>query len=259
VATVKATLLADGAVLGLLLDQPRANILSLAMMTELAAALEAHRDDKALKLVFLRGAGGNFSFGASVPEHTKEAAPAMLAGFHALIRAVARFPVPVASLVEGRCLGGAFELVLASHLVFATERAVFACPEIKLGVLPPVLGVLGHHRLGGALAERMLLTGCELSAPKALTAGFVADVLPADAEPEAWLLAWFAENLAPLSSFSLREATLAAREGSGLFASLGAPLDAAEARYKERLLPSHDGNEGIEAFLAKRAPIWTGA
>lgn len=256
-ALVAATLLAGGAVLRLVLDQPRANILSTAMMTELGAALEDHKDDKGLKLVVLRGAGGNFSFGASVPEHKREAAPAMLSSFHALVRRVAGYPVPVASLVEGRCLGGAFELVLASHLVFATRSAVFACPEIKLGVIPPVLAVLGHHRLGGPLAEQMLLTGCEIDATRAKACGLVADLVPAEEDPEAWLLGWFRGSLAPLSAYSLRQATYATRHGSGLMASLAAPLELVERAYVERLLPSHDGNEGIEAFLAKRPPVWT--
>jgi cyclohexa-1,5-dienecarbonyl-CoA hydratase len=258
-ATVKATLLADGEVLQLVLDQPRANLLTMAMMTELGATLDAHRAEPGLKLVLLRGAGDNFSFGASVPEHKHALAPAMLACFHDLVRRVARFPVPVASLVDGRCLGGAFELVLASHFVFPTQRATFGCPEIKLGVFPPVLSVLGPHRLGGALAEQMLLTGCEIDATRARACGFAAGIVPAEADPDTWVLAWFHETLAPLSAFSLREATHAARHGGGMLASLGDPLNAAERDYVERLLPSHDGNEGIEAFLAKRAPVWTGA
>ena len=256
---VTQALLEGGAVLRLVLDQPRANILSLAMMHDLGAALAANVGDRHLKLVVIRGAGGNFSFGASVPEHRKDTAPAMLAGFHALVRQVARFPVPVACLVEGRCLGGAFELALASHLVFAADSAVFACPEIKLGVIPPVLSVVGHHRLGGALTEQMLLTGCEIDAARARLSGFVAGTPPHGSDPEAWLLTWFKEHLAPLSAFSLREATHAARAGSGLLESLGTPLEAAERRYVDRLVPSHDGNEGIEAFLAKRAPAWRDA
>lgn len=256
---IQASRLADGAVLRILLDQPRANVLSMAMMAEIEEALSACRDDKKLKLVVLRGAGGNFSFGASVPEHKRETAPSMLAAFHELVRLVASHPVPVASLVEGRCLGGAFELVLASHLVFATSGAVFACPEIKLGVIPPVLSVLGPGRLGGPLTEQMLLTGMEIDARRAHASGFVADLIPDDQEPDAWLLAWFAKNLAPLSAFSLREATHAARHGSGILTNLGAPLEAAERRYIERLLPSHDGNEGIEAFIAKRPAKWIDA
>lgn len=258
-SSIRTSRLADGAVLLVLLDQPRGNVLSMAMMAELEDVFARHRDERALKLVVLRGAGGNFSFGASVPEHERTAAPRMLAQFHRLVRLVASHPIPVASLVEGRCLGGAFELVLASNFVFATPNAIFACPEIKLGVVPPVLSVLGATRLGAPLAEEMLLTGAEIDARRAHAASFVAHVVPEGDDPERWLLDWFAKSLAPLSAFSLREATWAAREGSGVLARLGAPLDAVEARYVERLLPSHDGNEGIAAFLAKRPPRWVDA
>ena len=113
----------DGAVLDLRLNRPKANILDAAMMAVLAAELTAAVSDKDLKLVVIRGTGGHFSFGASVEEHRKEQAPAMLAGFHALIRQLGHFPVPVAALIEGQCLGGAFELVLVCHLLFATPNA----------------------------------------------------------------------------------------------------------------------------------------
>lgn len=257
--SAEATVLRDGGILHILLSEPRANVLSMAMMRGIEGALETHRDRQGLKLVVLRGAGGNFSFGASVPEHRRESAPGMLSAFHRLVRAVASYPVPVAALVEGRCLGGAFELALASHLVFATPNAIFACPEVKLGVIPPVLCVLGHHRLGGPLAEKMILTGAELDATRAAACGLVAESLPDSGNPEEWLLAWYDKHLAPLSAFSLREVTWAARRGSGILESLGAPLSALEERYVTRLLPSHDGNEGIEAFLAKRPPRWTDA
>lgn len=257
--SAEATLSRGGALLHVSLQDPKANVLSMAMMAEVEHALERHRAHADLKLVVVRGAGGNFSFGASVPEHRRESAPRMLASFHRLVRTVASYPVPVAALVEGSCLGGAFELVLACSLVFATDTARFACPEVKLGVLPPVLCAIGHQRLGGPLADRMILTGAALDAERAAACGLVTERVPPNVDAEAWLLGWFDRELAPLSAFSLREATWAARRGSGILERLGAPLDALEARYLERLLPSHDGNEGIEAFLAKRAPAWTGA
>ncbi|HQY63007.1 MAG: enoyl-CoA hydratase/isomerase family protein [Myxococcales bacterium] len=248
----------DGAVLHIVLSAPRSNVLTMAMMGEIDAALAAHREQRELKLVVLRGEGEHFSFGASVPEHRADTAPEMLQSFHRLVRAVAGYPVPVASLVLGRCLGGAFELVLASHLVFAARSAVFACPEVKLGVVPPVLCVLGHHRLGGALSERLILTGAEIDAAQAAASGMVAAVIPTEREPREWLREWYDHHLASLSAYALREATWAARHGSGLLQSLGSPLDAAEARYLARVAPSRDGQEGIEAFIARRPPIWTG-
>ena len=263
-ATITASLLEHGTVLSLVLNQPKANVLSMAMMTDLRDALTAYRDQPKLKLVIVRGAGKDFSFGASVPEHLKENAPRMLSEFHGLIRYVASYPVPIAALVLGRCLGGAFELALACHLVFATPSAVFACHEIKLGVIPPVLAVLGAHRLGAPTAERMVMTGAELSAAEAHARGLLVELLPKendglDTLALPFVLEWYRKTLAPVSAFSLREATHAARHGSGILACLAEPLIAAERRYVERLLPSHDGNEGIEAFLAKRPAVWVDA
>lgn len=263
-ATIEASVLENETVLSLMLNQPKANVLTTAMMAELRDVLAAHRDDARLKLVIVRGAGNEFSFGASVAEHERASAPRMLAAFHDLVRDVAGYPVPVAALVLGRCLGGAFELTLACHLVFAAPSAVFACPEIKLGVVPPVLAVIGHHRLGAPLAERMVMTGAEIGAAEAQLRGLLVELLPAedggqDGLALGFVLAWYRRTLAPLSAFSLREATHAARHGSGILASLGEPLIQAERRYIERLLPSHDGNEGIAAFLTRRQPAWVNA
>ncbi len=245
----------DGTVLQILLNKPKANIVTAAMMREIEAALAEHRKEVHLRLVVLRGAGGNFSFGASVEEHRKDQAPAMLATFHDLARLIAVYPVPIAALVEGRCLGGAFELVLCCHLVFAAASARFGCPEIKLGVFAPVLAVAGATRLGSALAERLLLTGEEIDAPAAERAG-LAILLDPSLAPDAALAAWYRQFLRPLSAFALRQSVRAMRTDSALVAALGDPLTAAERHYIEDVVSSHDGNEGIEAFLARRPPVW---
>jgi cyclohexa-1,5-dienecarbonyl-CoA hydratase len=257
--SIDARLADDGRVLAITLDRPKGNILTMQMMDELRDALAQHREDTSLRMVLVRGAGGCFSYGASVAEHRRDAAESMLQAFHDLVRDIVTFPVPIAALVDGKCLGGAFEVALACHFVFATPSAVFACPEIKLGVLPPVLAVLGHLRLGAPTAERMLLTGEELDASRAYALGFVSAIVPSNGDAEHFVLDWYRRSLAPLSAFTLREATYAARCGNGMLAAIEAPLDAAERRYVERLIPSHDANEGIEAFLAKRAPQWVDA
>jgi cyclohexa-1,5-dienecarbonyl-CoA hydratase len=255
---VVVTQLESGAVLDLRLNRPKANILDAAMMAALSTELTLAATDKDLKLVVIRGTGGHFSFGASVEEHRKERAPAMLAGFHALIRQIGRFPVPVAALIEGQCLGGAFELVLVCHLLFATPNAQLGCPEIRLGVLPPVLAAVGAQRLGGALAERMLLTGASLPATEAQAHGLLS-VLEGDTPPLEQLLSWYGKNLEPLSAFALRQGTLAIRQGSGLLDALDRGLAEAEALYLREILASHDGNEGIDAFLARRPAKWENA
>jgi cyclohexa-1,5-dienecarbonyl-CoA hydratase len=253
--TITAEPLEGGAILRLVLNQPRGNVLTGAMLRELGDALGQHREDRHLKLVVIRGAGGNFSFGASIEEHQRDQVHGMLRGFHAFVRDVASFPVPLAALVEGRCLGGAFELALCCHFVFATANARFGCPEIKLGVFPPVLAAIGAERLPGALAERLLLTGEEMDSSAAASAGLVAAVFDTST-PEASLLDWYRAHLGPLSAFAVRQATLAFRSTSGVTRALDERLPAIERQYLDAVVASHDGNEGIAAFLARRAPQW---
>jgi len=257
--SIDVTLAEDGTLLQVRLNRPKGNILTQAMMREIDAALARHRDAPDLRLVVLRGAGGHFSFGASIEEHRPDNVRAMLGDFHALARALAGYPVPVAAVVEGRCLGGAFELVLCCHLVFATSSARFACPEIKLGVFPPVLAAAGAARLGGALAERLVLTGQEIDAATAHRAGFVAEILEDGAGVDNRVLEWYRATLRPLSAYALRQAVSASRRGSGLAAALGVTLDEIERQYLERVAASHDGNEGIDAYIGRRAPNWTNA
>lgn len=256
--TITADLIEHETVLRLVLNQPKANVLTSGMLDELGAALRAHRGRTHLRLVVLRGAGGNFSFGASIEEHRRDRVRDMLQGFHLFVRELAAYPVPIAALVEGRCLGGAFEVALCCHFVFATPGARFACPEIKLGVFAPVLAAAGAHRLPGALAERMLLTGDEIDAAAAERAGLVAAVFDA-ADPEQALLEWYRARLAPLSAFALRQATAAFRDNSALVRALHRDLPAVERRYLDEIAASRDGNEGIEAFIARRAPVWEDA
>lgn len=254
---VNASLIEEGTLLRIILDRPKGNVLTMQMMQALSQALSAY-DNPNLRMVMIRGAGRHFSFGASVEEHRKEQAPAMLAAFHAMIRQVASCPVPVAALVQGSCLGGAFELILACHLVFATADASFGCPEIRLGVFPPVLAAIGHQRLGGPLAERLILTGATIDAAAAERAGLVSAIFSGE-DPERDMLEWYRKNIRPHSAFSLRQANRVARIGSGIAAALQEPLERIERQYVEQVLSSHDGNEGIAAFIERRPPSWRDA
>ncbi len=252
---VNAALLEDGTLLRLVLDKPKGNVLSLEMMKALSEALDTHKNNPHLRMVFIRGSGNHFSFGASVEEHRKEQAPSMLSGFHAMIRQVAAYPVPVAALVEGSCLGGAFELILACHLVFAAPSATMGCPEIKLGVFPPVLAAIGAQRLGGPLTEKLILTGTTIDAAAAEKAGLVSAIF-AGGNPEEELMEWYRKNIRALSAFAVRQGNRVARIGSGLMEALDAPLAKIEKQYIDEVLASHDGNEGIAAFIERRKPVW---
>ena len=146
-------------------------------------------------------------------------------------------------------------MILACHMVFATPTASFGCPEIKLGVFPPVLAAIGAQRLGYPLTERLIVTGATIDAGAAEKAGLVSAVFTSG-NPEEELLDWYRKNLQPLSAFAIRQGARVARIGSGMFEALQEPLSKIERQYVDEVLASYDGNEGITAFIERRKPVW---
>jgi enoyl-CoA hydratase len=118
-----------------------------------------------------------------------------------------------------------------------------------------VLAAIGAHRLGGPLAEQLILTGATINAAAAEKAGLVAAVLAGENSEEE-CLEWYRKNLRQLSAFSIRQATRVARIGSGLIEALEGPLDRIERQYVDEVLAGHDGNEGITSFIERRKPTW---
>lgn len=243
---------ADGAVHTLTIDKPPGNVIDMAMCAQLRPAIAAAAAAGDGKVLVLRGAGKHFSFGASVEEHLPEQAPAMLEAVGGVIRDLVRFPYPTVGGVQGACLGGGLELALACGIIIAEETAKLANPEIQLGVIAPAATAL----LSGRAAEDVLLTGRSLTAQEGYNFGIVNVVAPAG-ELDDTVAAFVDENFVPRSALSLRMATKAVR-GPQL-PLIESRLAAAERLYLEELLPTHDGVEGIRAFMEKRPPEWQNA
>ena len=241
----------DGALLRLRLARPKANIVDAAMIAALHAALDAHRADHGLRGVLLDAEGPHFSFGASVEEHLAERCAGMLAALHALIIAMVEFPVPILTAVCGQCLGGGLEVVLAGGPIFATADAKLGQPEMALGVFAPAASVLLPYRVNQPNAEDLLFSGRSVSGEEARAMGLVQVV--AD-DPEATALAYFDTYLAPKSAAALACAVAAAR--APIRRELRERLNEVEALYLDRLMKTRDANEGLAAFLARRAPAW---
>jgi cyclohexa-1,5-dienecarbonyl-CoA hydratase len=251
VSPLKVWLDRDGALLRLRLNRPKANICDAAMIGALRNAFDAHRGVTGLRGVLLTAAGPHFSFGASVEEHLAERCAAMLAALHALILEMVEFPVPLLVAVRGQCLGGGLEIALAGGPIFAAPDAQFGQPEIRLGVFAPAASCLLPWRVSAVAAEDLLWSGRSIAAPQALAIGLVQTL--AD-DPEAAALAWFDEHLAPRSAAALACAVAAAR--APRVRELRERLAEVERLYLDRLMTTHDANEGLAAFLAKRAPHW---
>jgi cyclohexa-1,5-dienecarbonyl-CoA hydratase len=233
---------------------PKGNIVTAEMVAALTQALEPLAHDEHLKLITIEGAGADFSFGASVPEHAPGQIERVLPEMHALIYAWLAIPVPTAAIVRGRCLGGGFELALACDFIFAEASATFGLPEIALGVFPPAASALLPARIGTARATRAILSGTPRLATDWQATGLIEEIAR-DGEVAVAVDRWFAANLQPRSAAALRHATEAAR--LSLVRHVHAVLPDLERLYLADLMNTHDAAEGIAAFLEKRQPRWT--
>lgn len=243
----------DGQVLALTLNAPKANILDGEMMGGIVAALEEHGGSPRLKAIVFDAEGKHFSFGASVPEHTRERCGDMLAQFHGMFRKLLEVAVPTCAVVRGQCLGGAAELVSYCSFIFADPRAMIGQPEIKLAVIAPVASVLLPWRLGGGRAVDLCVSGRSLTAKEACDWGLVHEIAE---DPAAACAAFVDKELLPKSASSLRFAERAARWD--LAQRFETQIPAIERLYVEGLMGTHDANEGIGAFLDKREPVFNG-
>ena len=210
----------DGAIVELRLARPPRNVLDGAALDALAAhaAAIASPAHARARAILLTAAGPNFSVGASVPEHARAHAAGMLAKFHGAIRALVACDLPIVAAVRGHCLGGGLELALLATRLVVHPQAQLGQPEIRLGAL-----ALG---LADAVVD----------------------------DPDAEAAAWIRAALVPHSASSLRLATRAAR--AGLRRDLDELLPRLERLYADELSPTHDAEEGVRAFLEKRAPRW---
>lgn len=235
------------------LNRPRQlNALNDALMDELGQALLAFDADESIGCMVITGSEKAFAAGADIAFMAKLTyREAVLTGF--LTRnweTMQRVRKPVIAAVSGFALGGGCELAMMCDFIIASETAKFGQPEIKIGIIP---GAGGTQRLpravGKAKTMDMVLTGRMMDAVEAERAGLVSRVVPADRLlTEALEAAQAICRLGQLSVIAAKDCVNRAFEG---------PL--AEGMTYERrrfhaLFDTEDQKEGMDAFLAKRAP-----
>ncbi|MFQ6612459.1 MAG: enoyl-CoA hydratase-related protein [Fidelibacterota bacterium] len=243
-----------GQVICLTLQAAPGNILDRAMMEQLQQRLYSLKDNSCVKLIQFTGNGDHFSFGANVREHTRTQVGAMLKQFHQLFYTLMDLSIPTAALISGQCLGGGLELALACDFLFADSTARLGQPEINLGVFPPPASLLLPIKIGQPRASDLLLTGRTITAEEGQAVGLVTELFDDRDAMEAGVDQWFIKYFRPKSTSSLRHALQAARWQ--LNQTLREELPRIEQYYLEKLMTSHDANEGIEAFLEHRDPKW---
>jgi len=236
------------------LDAPPLNILSAAMMSRLAEAIDdAQRRPSAKALVLRAGAACRaFSAGADVAEHRPDQAPAMIAAFSRLFDVLGACPLPIIAVVDGAALGAGFELVTVADIVLASERATFGQPEIRLGFFAPVGVAWLARRVGVGRAMEITSTGRTYTAAEMHTAGLVSRVVPReeiDAAQDAVL-----DDMRRASAAVLRMNVRLVRQLHDQ--PFAAARREAERVFLTELLATDDVREGLAAFFDKRPPAW---
>jgi len=234
------------------LSAPPLNLLTAAMMDDLAAALERAGHDRTLKAIAVTSAGRAFSAGADVGEHRPEHAPAMIEGFSRLFHALGTSELPLVMAVDGAALGAGFELALLADVLLASERASFGQPEIRLGFFAPVGVAWLPARIGIARAIEVISTGRTYSAGELQAMGLVSRVVTSEELPAA--LEAVLTDMRRASPVVMRMNVRLARQLQGR------PFEEArreaERVFLGELMATEDVREGIDAFYQKRRPAW---
>jgi enoyl-CoA hydratase/carnithine racemase len=248
---------ADGIAL-LTLNRPAArNALSMALMQALDAELQAIATDTAVNVVVIAGAGPAFCAGHDLRElrsRPDRAAYDDVFGLCArLMLRVVRLPKPVIARVHGVATAAGCQLVASCDLAVAADTARFATPGVNIGLFCSTPMVALSRAVGRKAAMEMLLTGDPIDAARAREIGLVNRVVPEAALDHA--VADLASQIAAKSPLTLA----IGKEAFYHQAELG--LDEAyryAAEVMTRNMLARDATEGIDAFLDKRPPSWSG-
>jgi len=235
------------------LSDPPLHILDITMLEELRDAIAGIRADRHCLILDASGEKA-FSAGASVQDHLGDRVEMMLGAFHDCFRMLAKLDLVTVALVRGVALGGGCELALACDFVLASDRARFGQPEIQLGVFPPVAVWQLSRQTSPRRGLELLLIGDPIDAATAERLGLVNAVfsLPDfDEKSEAWL-----GRLYRQSASTLRLAKRAFRLAQAN--DFEARLAEVERLYLDELMRTDDANEGLNAFMEKRKPAWSG-
>jgi cyclohexa-1,5-dienecarbonyl-CoA hydratase len=242
----------EGEVVRLTLNRPEHNLLNEAMLRELAAAFEHVGALNEVKLVVLDSAFKVFSGGIDLGEYTKLRVFQVLDAFESAFLAMLSTAKPLLVVVNGPAVGGGSELASLGDIVIATPRARFAQPEVTIGVFPPFAATVLPHLIGPKRALEMVLTGEAISAEHALELGLVNHVVPEAklAETVNGLITKITAQSGPVLSMAKR----AVMDGMGM--SLRDALHHALRIFLNELYGLEDSQEGVQAVVEQRKPLW---
>jgi enoyl-CoA hydratase/carnithine racemase len=246
----------------LTLNRPAArNALSTGLMAALQTELDAIATDGAIRVVVIAANGPAFCAGHDLREvrgtPTREAYEALFAQCSALMLSIMRLPQPVIARVHATATAAGCQLVATCDLAVAVESARFATPGVNIGLFCSTPMVAVSRNLGRKQVMDMLLTGDMIDAKAAIAGGLINKAVP-DAPLDAALdeaVDVYCRQIISKSSLTLKIGKEA------FYRQLEMPLEDAYAYASEVMVTNmlaRDAEEGIDAFLEKRDPEWTG-
>ncbi len=244
----------------IILERPdKRNALTRLMSLQLLRAFEDLYQERKVRAVVLTGAGDAFCAGTDIAElHATYGADDVFDQWHRdalqyqeLLEYMLRFPKPIIAAVNGPAVGTGAGLVLASDIVLATPQARFGFPEPRRGIVAGISAPLLTFRIGGGRAANLLLSGRLADADEAMRIGIYhrlveQDMAWAAAHDEATHCAQSSAEALQLTKRMLNETI---GEHLGTLLSAGAAVSAT-AHTTEA------AEEGLKAFVQKRAPNW---
>lgn len=246
---------ADG-VCTLTLNRPAArNALSMALMRELQAELDGIADDRTVRVVVLAATGPVFCAGHDMRElranPTTDFYEKMFETCSALMLSITRLPQPVIAKVHAMASAAGCQLAATADLAVASDAAAFATPGVHIGLFCSTPMVPISRKIGRKAMMEMLLTGDPVDAAEAHRAGLINRVVPADQlDAEVTTLA---AKIASKSAHTLKVGKEA------FYKQIKMGLEDAYAYCGSVMaenMTAADAEEGIDAFLEKRAPVW---
>jgi 2-(1,2-epoxy-1,2-dihydrophenyl)acetyl-CoA isomerase len=231
------------------------------MSREVRACLETFAADRSVRAVLLTGAGRGFCAGQDLAEVVAPDGKMLVAvgdivreSYNPLIRAIRKLEKPVIAAVNGVAAGAGANLALACDIVIASTAASFIQSFSKIGLIPDSGGTFYLPRLiGTARATALMMLGDKLSATDAVSIGLIYKTSPAEAlMDEARALATRLAQM-PTRGLGLTKRALDASYGQDLEGQLDTELTLQAEAGKTR-----DFREGVQAFLQKRTPEFTG-
>ncbi|MCB1453887.1 MAG: crotonase/enoyl-CoA hydratase family protein [Rhizobiaceae bacterium] len=252
-----------GEVALLTLNRPdKLNALNYETNDLLVRLLDRIEGDRMIRAVVLTGAGNRaFSAGGDIHEFSESVKQGPDIAIREFVRRgqgmtqrLEAFPKPVIAAVNGIAFGGGCEITEAVHLAVASERAVFAKPEINIGIPPTFGGTQRLPRLAGRKrALELLLTGDPFGPERALELGLVNKVVPhEELLPAAFALA---DRISRHSPIAAARIITAVTRGINATTSEGLQI---ESEQFGRMVATNDIREGLDAWIARRQPHYPG-